>query len=45
VTGLARFHRRAPDQISGEEVQAYLVHLHRKRQLSSNLMLAEFAQK
>jgi site-specific recombinase XerD len=36
VTGLARFYRRAPDQISEEEVQAYLVHLHRERQLSSS---------
>lgn len=34
VTSLARFYRRAPDQISDEEVQAYLVHLHRDRQLS-----------
>jgi site-specific recombinase XerD len=36
VTSLARFYRRAPDQISDEEVQAYLVHLHRERQLSSS---------
>jgi integrase/recombinase XerD len=32
VTSLARFYRRAPDQISDEDVQAYLVHLHRERQ-------------
>src|SRR5262245_40117593 len=36
VTSLVRFYRRAPDQISDEEVQAYLVHLHRERQLSSS---------
>jgi len=34
VTGLARFYRRSPDQISDEEVQAYLVHLIRDRRLS-----------
>ena len=34
VTGLARFYRRPPDQISDEEVQAYLVHLLRERQRS-----------
>ena len=32
VTGLARFYRRSPDQISDAEVQAYLVHLIRERQ-------------
>ena len=32
VTGLARFYHRSPDQISEEEVQAYLVHLIRDRQ-------------
>ncbi len=31
VTGLAKFHRRAPDQISDEEVQASLLHLIRDR--------------
>ena len=36
VTSLARFYRRSPDQISDEDVQAYLVHLHRERQLSSS---------
>ena len=36
VTSLARFYRRSPDQISDEEVQAYLVHLHRERQLSAS---------
>ena len=34
VTGLARFYRRSPDQISDEEVQAYLLHLIRDRQRS-----------
>ena len=34
VTGLARFYRRSPDQISDEEIQAYVVHLLRDRQLS-----------
>ena len=36
VTSLARFYRRSPDQISDEEVQTYLVHLHRERQLSAS---------
>jgi integrase/recombinase XerD len=31
VTGLARFYRRAPDQLTDEEVQAYLLHLIRDR--------------
>ena len=34
VTGLARFYRRPPDQITDAEIQAYLVHLVRDRQLS-----------
>ena len=34
VTGLARFYRRSPDQITDEEVQAYLIHLIRVRQRS-----------
>jgi site-specific recombinase XerD len=34
VTGLAQFYRRPPDQISDDEVQAYLVHLIRDRQRS-----------
>ena len=34
VTSLARFYHRSPDQISDAEVQAYLVHLLRERQLS-----------
>ena len=34
VTGLARFFRRSPDQITDAEVQAYVVHLIRDRQLS-----------
>ena len=32
VTGLARFYHRSPDQISDDEIQAYLVHLIRDRQ-------------
>jgi site-specific recombinase XerD len=31
VTGLAKFYRRSPDQISDDEVQAYLLHLIRDR--------------
>jgi integrase/recombinase XerD len=34
VTGLARFYRRSPDQISDDEVQPYLVHPLRDRQRS-----------
>ena len=34
VTRLARFYHRARDRISVEEIQAYLVHLLRERQLS-----------
>jgi integrase/recombinase XerD len=34
VTGLARFYHRSPDQITDEEIQAYLVHLIRDRQRS-----------
>ena len=34
VTGLARFHRRSPDEITDAEIQAYLVHLLRERRLS-----------
>ena len=34
VTGLAKFYRRPPDQISDAEVQAYLLHLIRDRQRS-----------
>jgi integrase len=36
VRSLARFYHRSPDQISDEEVHAYLVHLLRERQLSSS---------
>ena len=32
VTGLAMFYRRPPDQLSNEEVQAYLLHLIQDRQ-------------
>ena len=31
VTGLSKFYRRSPDQVSDEEVQAYLLHLIRDR--------------
>ena len=34
VTGLAKFYRRSPDQISDAEVQAYLLHLMQDRHLS-----------
>ena len=34
VTGLARHYRRSPDQISAQEVQDYLIHLHEQRGLS-----------
>jgi site-specific recombinase XerD len=36
VTGLAKHYRRSPDQISDEEVQAYLLHLIRDRHRSWN---------
>jgi len=36
VTGLAKHYRRSPDQISDEEIQAYLVHLIRDRQRAWN---------
>ena len=36
VTGLAKFYHRSPDQISDEEVQAYLLHLIRDRHRSWN---------
>jgi integrase/recombinase XerD len=32
VTGLAKFYRRAPDQITDDEIQMYLLHLIRDRQ-------------
>ena len=34
VTGLARFYHRSPDQITDDEVQAYVLHLIRDRQRS-----------
>lgn len=34
VTGLARYYHRSPDQVSDDEVQAYLLHLIRDRQRS-----------
>lgn len=36
VTGLAKYYRRSPDQISDAEVQAYLLHLIRDRHRSWN---------
>ena len=36
VTGLAKFYHRSPDQMSDEEVQAYLLHLIRDRHRSWN---------
>jgi integrase/recombinase XerD len=32
VAGLARFHRRSPDEITDQEVQAYLLHLIREKE-------------
>ena len=34
VTGLARHYRRSPDQVSAQEVQDYLIHLHEHRGLA-----------
>jgi len=34
VTGLARFYRRPPDQISDQDIQSYLLHLMQERQCS-----------
>jgi len=34
VTGLARHYRRSPDQVSAQEVQDYLIHLHEERGLA-----------
>jgi site-specific recombinase XerD len=34
VTAVARYYRRSPDQISDEEIQAYLLHLMRERHRS-----------
>ena len=36
VTGLAKYFRRSPDQVSDDEVQAYLLHLIRDRHRSWN---------
>lgn len=36
VAGLAKYYRRAPDQLSDEEVQRYLLYLRDERQLSSS---------
>ena len=45
VARLARFYRRAPDQLTPEEVQAYLVHMLREEQLAwstCNLAVSAF---
>ena len=34
VTGLAKFHRRSPDTLSAEEIQAYLLHLITEKKLA-----------
>ncbi len=34
VTGLAKYYRRSPDQLSPQEVQAYLIYLSQERHLS-----------
>ena len=34
VSGLARYYHRSPDQLSAQEVQDYLLHLHQQRHLS-----------
>src|SRR5262249_21700211 len=34
VTGLARFYHRSPDQISDDEIKAYLLHLLREKKLA-----------
>ena len=36
VVGLSRFYRRSPDQISDDEIQAYLLHLMRERKRAWN---------
>jgi integrase/recombinase XerD len=34
VVGLAKYYRRSPDQLTHDEVQAYLAHLHQHRKLA-----------
>ena len=36
VSRLAKYHRKAPDQLSKEEIRAFLVHLTVERKLSPN---------
>lgn len=36
VRGLARYYRRAPDRLSDEEIQRYLLHVREERRLSSS---------
>ncbi len=36
VKGLAKYYMRAPDQLSDDEVQRYLLYLREQRQLSSS---------
>src|SRR3974377_1142207 len=38
VAGLAQHYHRAPDQLSDEEVRAYLLHLHLKTTLSASTL-------
>ena len=44
VTGLAKHYHRSPDQISDDEVQAYLLHLIRDRHRSWNTCHAAAAE-
>ena len=36
VRGLARYYRKAPDTLSDEEIQRYLIHVNEERKLSSS---------
>jgi integrase/recombinase XerD len=38
VARMARHYRRAPDELSADEVQAYLLHLRRERHLSCSTL-------
>ena len=38
VAGLARYYGRSPDAIGDPEIKAYLLHLHRERQLSASTL-------
>ena len=41
VTGLARYYRRSPEQLSAQEVQVYLIWLHQERHLIGNRQLVQ----